>query len=417
MKVLVVGRGGREHSIAMKLSKSVQLDKLYVAPGNAGMEKIAECIPIKETNIEGLLTFAKENQIDLTIVGPENPLMAGIANRFQQERLPIFAPTKEAAIVEGSKSFAKAFMMRHAIPTAQYEAFTDAAKAKQFVKEKGVPIVIKADGLAAGKGVVVAETIEAADEAIDDMLVAKAYAEAGNKIVIEEFLEGKEFSLMAFVHHDKVYPMVPARDHKRAFDGDKGPNTGGMGAYAPVQDVDQQMLAYATTAVLQKTVDGLRAENRPFTGILYAGLIQTAEGTKVIEFNTRFGDPETQVVLPLLENDLLQVLTDVLAGNNPHLSWAQETCIGVVLAAEGYPEQYKKDAPVPELLEDGSFIVYAGVKQTKADARLTSDGGRVLLVGAKHANIQEARKNVYRTLALCSDQNSFFYRQDIGQEL
>ncbi|HLR79268.1 MAG TPA: phosphoribosylamine--glycine ligase [Bacillota bacterium] len=416
MNVLVVGRGGREHSMVMKLATSDQIDQLYVAPGNDGMTDVATCVAIDETDVDQLVTFAQTNAIDFTIVGPENPLMLGIADRFQEENLTIFAPKKEAAMLEGSKSFAKAFMKRHNIPTADYATFTEVNEAKTFIEEKGAPIVVKADGLAAGKGVIVAETKEEALQAIDDMLISKKFKEAGTKIVIEEFLSGKEFSLMAFVHGNNVYPMVPARDHKRAFDYDEGPNTGGMGAFSPVPDVTEETLAFAIKNILQTTADGMVEEGRPFTGILYAGLMMTDDGPKVIEFNTRFGDPETQVVLPLLENDLLQVMLDVLEGKDPALQWSKEACVGVVVAAEGYPSSdYAKQVPIPDFqTEDDSFIIFAGVK--KKDEGLVSDGGRVLLMGAKGNSLQQASELAYRSLSSKSNEG-LFYRTDIGKNV
>lgn len=412
MNVLVIGRGGREHSIVMKLSESKLIDKLFVAPGNAGMENVATCVPIEETETMKLIHFAKEHSIELTIVGPENPLLDGIANEFLAEGLRVFAPTREAALIEGSKSFAKEIMKKYQIPTASYETFTDAEKAKAYVIEQGAPIVVKADGLAAGKGVVVAETTKQAIQAIDDMLVSKAFSEAGAKVVVEEFLMGNEFSLMAFVYGEKVYPMIPARDHKRAFDHDEGPNTGGMGAYAPVPDITEEAINYATKEILQKAASGLVAEGRSFTGILYAGLIMTAEGPKVIEFNARFGDPETQVVLPLLKNDLIQVLVDVLNDEPPQLEWEKQSCLGVVLASDGYPGSYQKGVLLPNL--DGeSFIVYAGVDKTENG--FVSNGGRVLLVGAKSTTLENAGKLVYESLPANKDLEGFFYRTDIGE--
>src|SRR5699024_4984318 len=295
-------------------AKSDRVKEIFCAPGNGGIEEQAKCVDIDEMDIKGLINFAKENKIDLTIVGPENPLNAGIADAFMEAGLKIFAPRKNAAILEGSKSFAKQFMMNHNIPTAKYDTFTDAEEAKKYIEKEGAPIVIKADGLAEGKGVIVAETKEQALDAIDTMMIEGAFAGAGEKVVIEQFLDGREFSLIAFVHEHNVFPMLAARDHKRAYDNDEGPNTGGMGSFAPVPDITDDILEYTTREVLHRAADGLMAEGRPFTGILYAGLMQTVEGTKVIEFNTRFGDPETQVVLPLLENDLVQVIVDVMAG-------------------------------------------------------------------------------------------------------
>ncbi|RDW20220.1 phosphoribosylamine--glycine ligase [Oceanobacillus arenosus] len=414
MNVLVVGRGGREHSIVMKLAESARITNLYVAPGNGGMSGQAKIIAIDEMDIEGLVKFAKEAAIDLTIVGPEAPLNAGIANRFHDAGLAVFAPTKEAALLEGSKRFAKEFMEKYDIPTAAYATFTDAKTAKAYIETKGAPIVIKADGLAAGKGVIVAETKEDALQAVDDMLITKNFANAGATIVIEEFLAGKEFSLMAFVHENKVYPMVTARDHKRAYDQDEGPNTGGMGAYAPVPDVTAAHLSFAMENILQKTVEGLIEEERSFTGILYAGLIMTENGPKVIEFNTRFGDPETQVVLPLLKNDLLQVFLEVLTGKDPQLAWEDTTCVGVVLASNGYPGAYNKGRLIPSFnTRSNAFIVHAGT--INDGESLVSDGGRVLLVGAKDTALAGASSAVYNVLASANDTSDFFYRKDIGK--
>lgn len=414
MNVLVVGRGGREHSIVSKLAESSQVTNVFAAPGNAGIAQTAECVAIDEMDLEGLVAFAKEQAIDLTVVGPENPLNAGIANRFQREGLRIFAPTEEAALLEGSKSYAKEFMQKYDVPTAAYAVFNDADEAKAYIKEKGAPIVIKADGLAAGKGVIVAMTETEALAAVDDMLVSKAFAEAGATVVIEEFLDGKEFSLMAFVHEDKVFPMVTARDHKRAFDGDQGPNTGGMGAFAPADDVTQADLDFAMEKILLRTANGMIAEGRPFTGILYAGLIMTNEEPKVIEFNTRFGDPETQVVLPLLKNDLYQVFVDVLDGKDPELVWEDAAALGIVLASAGYPGSYEKGNKIPALPEGPNpFTIHAGTKLENGE--LVSDGGRVLLVGAKAATRKEAADMVYESLQGLKNNKEFFYRTDIGK--
>ncbi|MFD1334742.1 phosphoribosylamine--glycine ligase [Oceanobacillus iheyensis] len=414
MNVLVVGRGGREHTIVKKLKTNTEIVNLYVAPGNGGIANDATCVEIDEMDIDKLCAFAKQNEVDFTIVGPENPLNAGIANKFHEEGLAIFAPTKEAALLEGSKSFAKDFMKKYAIPTAAYGVFTDVNEAKKMVEQQGAPIVIKADGLAAGKGVIVAMTEEEAYQAIDDMLIDKAFSNAGATIVIEEYLEGKEFSLMAFVHENHVYPMQAARDHKRAFDNDQGPNTGGMGAFSPVPDLTEEAYDFSLEHILQKAADGMVEEGRPFTGILYAGLMMTEAGPKVIEFNTRFGDPETQVVLPLLNNDLLQVMQDVLEKKDPQLTWYDEACVGVVLASAGYPNAYEKGHIVPEFqLQNKDFVIHAGTKVK--DEKLVSDGGRVLLVGSRANTMEEATANVYRQLDNTTiNTNSFFYRKDIA---
>ncbi|MGY0694792.1 phosphoribosylamine--glycine ligase [Virgibacillus sp. FSP13] len=415
MNILVVGRGGREHSIVMQLAKDKKVTKLYAAPGNGGMEEQATCVAIDEMDIDCLVDFAKQEAIDLTIVGPENPLNAGIANRFQEEGLAIFAPTKEAALLEGSKRFAKEFMKKYDIPTADYATFSDAIEAKKYIIEKGAPIVIKADGLAAGKGVVVAETEVQALQAVDEMLIERTFAEAGTTIVIEKCLTGPEFSLMAFVHEGDVYPMIPARDHKRAFDNDKGPNTGGMGAYAPVSEISGDTLVYTYREILQKTAAGLINEGRPFTGILYAGLMITAEGPKVIEFNTRFGDPETQVVLPLLMNNLLDVIVDVMNGRNPKLEWEENFCAGVVVASKGYPASYKKGISLPQIQTHGNcFVAHAGTKRLGNE--FVSDGGRILLVGSKNDSHEGAIEAVYQTLVPIEKIDEFFYRTDIGKQ-
>ncbi|KHE66656.1 phosphoribosylamine--glycine ligase, partial [Halobacillus sp. BBL2006] len=328
MNIMVVGRGGREHSLIQKLARSTQADKIFAVPGNAGMEEVAERVSIPETEQEQLVTFAKENGVDLTIVGPENPLLDGLVDHLQEAGLKVFGPTQSAALIEGSKHFAKQIMAKYEIPTADYEAFTEVEAAQAYIREKGAPIVVKADGLAAGKGVVVAETVDQALEAAEDMLEKGQFGDASKEIVVEEFLQGEEFSLMAFVKGSNVYPMIPAKDHKRAFEGDQGPNTGGMGAFAPVPDLPETDYQFAVESILQPTAEALVKEGRPFTGILYAGLIQTENGPKVIEFNARFGDPETQVVLPLLENDLVQVFLDVLEDKDPQLHWADQACAG-----------------------------------------------------------------------------------------
>lgn len=414
MKILVVGRGGREHSVIEHINKSEQVTAVFAAPGNAGIAQVATCIDIEEMDIPSLIQFAKENAIDLTIVGPENPLNAGIANAFQEEGLSIFAPTKEAAILEGSKDFAKQFMVKYNIPTAAYETFTDAELAKAYVEKQGAPIVIKADGLAEGKGVIVAETVQDAIEAIDYLMVEGAFKGAGEKVVIEEFLAGREFSLIAFVHENNVYPMLPARDHKRAYDNDEGPNTGGMGVFSPVPDISQEIIDFTTENILQKAADGLMEEGRPFTGILYAGLMQTATGPKVIEFNTRFGDPETQVVLPLLKNDLVQVIQDVMAGKDPNLTWADGACVGVVVASAGYPNEYEKGKLIPSgSLAPETFIIEAGTKATEDG--LVSNGGRVLLVGGIGDSLEDAANKAYKYLEIFDGNEDFFYRTDIAK--
>ncbi|UOQ92017.1 phosphoribosylamine--glycine ligase [Halobacillus shinanisalinarum] len=412
MKVLVIGRGGREHSLIQKLASSTQVESLFAAPGNAGMGEQAVRVQVEETDQEQLVAFAKENGVDLTIIGPENPLLDGLADRFMEAGLKVFGPTQAAALIEGSKHFAKQLMQKYDIPTADYQAFKDAEKAKAYIREQGAPIVVKADGLAAGKGVVVAETVEEACEAVEDMLLEGQFGDASREIVVEEFLQGAEFSLMAFVNGENVYPMVTAQDHKRAYDGDKGPNTGGMGAFAPASHLPWEDYDYAVESILKKTASALVTEGRSFTGILYAGLIQTDAGPKVIEFNARFGDPETQVILPLLTNDLTQVLTDVLDGRNPQLKWFEKACAGVVVASAGYPGSYKKGVRLPEWRKEDAFAIHAGTED--ADGGYVTSGGRVLLVGAVATTLDKALNAVYSSLTAFDEHEGFFYRKDIG---
>ncbi|MFG6150023.1 phosphoribosylamine--glycine ligase [Halobacillus sp. B23F22_1] len=414
MKILVIGRGGREHSLVQKFAESPQVSKVFAAPGNAGMEEEAECVPISESEGDQLITFAKENKVDVTFVGPENPLLDGLVDQFQEAGLLVFGPSKAAALIEGSKHFAKQIMKKYNIPTADYEAFTDAEEAKDYIKQKGAPIVVKADGLAAGKGVVVAETIVQAVEAVNEMLLDGRFGDASREIVVEEFLQGEEFSLMAFVNGEDVYPMVTAKDHKRAFEGDQGPNTGGMGAFAPAQDLPDGAYDFAVDNILQQAASALVEEGRSFTGILYAGLIQTPQGPKVIEFNARFGDPETQVVLPLLENDLVQVVLDVLDHKDPQLAWKNQACAGVVVASAGYPGSYQKGVQLPAWSkENGLFVVHAGTK--KAEKAYVSDGGRVLLFGKTADDLAAALIDVNDALRVFDETDDFFYRNDIGQ--
>ncbi|ANB59420.1 phosphoribosylamine--glycine ligase [Anoxybacteroides amylolyticum] len=412
MKVLIIGRGGREHAIAWKVAQSPLLMKLYAAPGNPGIAEIAELVPIEEHEVEALVQFAKQEGIDLTIVGPEAPLLQGIVDRFEAEGLRIFGPRKEAALIEGSKAFAKQLMKKYNIPTADYASFTSYEEAKVYVEQKGAPIVIKADGLAAGKGVVVAMTVEEALEALHEMMIEKKFGSASEQVVIEQFLAGEEFSLMAFVHGEKAYPMVIAQDHKRAFDNDEGPNTGGMGAYSPVPQIADEVVQQAVEQIVSPVAKALVAEGHPFTGVLYAGLIATVDGPKVIEFNARFGDPEAQVVLPRLETDLVSFLLDLLDGKDVSLAWTDEAVLGVVLAAKGYPETYEKGAEIAglETLKESTLVFHAG---TKRDDVLRTNGGRVLLVAAKGATLQEAQREVYDEIAkVRCDQ--LFYRRDIG---
>lgn len=397
MKVLVVGKGGREHAIAWKLAQSPSVTEVFIAPGNVGMEMVGKLVPIDESNTDALLHFAKEKGIDLTMIGPEVPLLNGIVDAFQEAGLPVFGPTKAAALIEGSKSFAKDIMKKYDIPTAGYETFTDYEEAKNYIESKGAPIVLKADGLAAGKGVVVAMTEKEALDAVYEMMAEQKFGAASSKLVVEEFLEGEEFSFMAFVNGEKVYPMVIAQDHKRAFDGDQGPNTGGMGAYSPVPHIPQQIVDEALETILLPTAKAMVKEGRPFTGILYAGLILTKQGPKVIEFNARFGDPETQVVLPRLESDLGEVLLGVLQKKDLELKWSNKAVVGVVMASKGYPEAYENGAVIEgaDQLEN-AVVFHAGTAMEKE--KLVTNGGRVLLVAAQHESLQAAQTQAYQEL-------------------
>ncbi|MGG3522752.1 phosphoribosylamine--glycine ligase [Bacillus pseudomycoides] len=412
MNVLVIGRGGREHALAWKFAQSEQVEKVYVAPGNEGMRDVATPVAIDENDFDALVLFGKENNIGLTFVGPEIPLMNGIVDRFEAEGLRVFGPNKAAAVIEGSKAFTKELMKKYDIPTAAYETFTNYEEAVAYIQKIGAPIVIKADGLAAGKGVTVAMTLEEALQAVKEMLQDVKFGEASKKVVIEEFLDGQEFSLMAFVNGTAVYPMVIAQDHKRAFDGDKGPNTGGMGAYSPVPQIPESAVEVAIETVLHPTAQAMIKEGRSFTGILYAGLILTNEGPKVIEFNARFGDPETEVVLPRLDNDLVDVCNSVLDGEKLVLKWSEEAVIGVVLASKGYPEVYEKGAIIRGLdtLED-AIVFHAGTAMKRGD--FVTNGGRVLFVACKAKDLQEAKDKVYKEIAKIKS-DGLFYRNDIG---
>lgn len=412
MKILVIGRGGREHAICQKVSESPMVEKVFVAPGNAGMEDVAELVPIEDYG--QLIQFAKEQEISLTIIGPEIPLLDGLADRFRDEGLVVFAPSAAAAEIEGSKSFAKELMKKYHIPTADYDVFTSFEEARKYIEEKGAPIVIKADGLAAGKGVTVALTKEEALISIEEMLVGGKFGEASSKIVIEEFLSGEEFSLMAFVNGEIVIPLEIAQDHKRAFDGDMGPNTGGMGAYSPVPHIGRETVQTAIDTVLVPAAKAMVQEGRSFCGILYAGLIATAKGPKVIEFNARFGDPETQVILPRLKSDLVQVLLDLLNGEKPALKWDPWAMLGVVVASKGYPEEYKKGSILQGVAEfnEEIYTFHAGTAKNAAEEFVT-DGGRVLLVGAKAENLLDAQEKVYKELGKLNC-DGVYYRKDIG---
>ncbi|MEH7373742.1 phosphoribosylamine--glycine ligase [Neobacillus drentensis] len=415
MNVLIIGRGGREHAICRKVSESAGLEKVFVAPGNPGMADVAELVSIAESEHEQLLQFAKDNGVGLTIIGPEVPLLEGLADKFEAAGLAVFGPRQAAAEIEGSKSFAKELMKKYQIPTADYAVFTKYEDARNYIEEKGAPIVIKADGLAAGKGVTVALTKEEALASVEEMLIDAKFGAASSRVVIEEFLAGEEFSLMALVNGEVVVPLEIAQDHKRAYDGDLGPNTGGMGAYSPVPQIGAETVQTAVDTVLIPAAKAMVQEGRSFCGVLYAGLIKTPDGPKVIEFNARFGDPETQVVLPRLKSDLVQVVLELLNGGCPTLEWDDQAMIGAVVAAKGYPEAYEKGAVLTglaDLNDQEVFTFHAGTVKNDAGEFVTA-GGRVLLVGAKAESIVEAQEKVYRELEKLTC-DGVFYRKDIG---
>ena len=414
MKVLVIGSGAREHAIAYTLLKGASVEEVTVAPGNPGMELDGiRTLSLNPSNQAALIDFVRNNDYDWVFVGPEVPLIEGIVDALAAAGIKAFGPSKAAAQIEGSKDFAKRLMERHNIPTAAYRTFDDLRSATDYVNEHGAPIVVKADGLAAGKGVTVAMDVETALDALNDIFVDHRFGSAGARVVIEDYLEGQEFSLMSFVNGTEFWPMPISQDHKRAYDNDEGPNTGGMGAYSPVPQIGQDVVDEALETIVKPTVEAMASEGTPFVGILYAGLIATADGPKVIEFNARFGDPETEVILPRLNSDLGQAIQAMLDGEAPEFTWLEEgTTLGVVLAADGYPTNVLKGAKVPQF-KTGTYshVFYAGVKREGDD--LVADSGRVLLVEVSADDIPSARKKVYEILDN-ADTAGMFYRHDIG---
>jgi len=409
MNVLVVGSGGREHAIVDALTRSAQVEKIYCAPGNAGIARQAECVAIRETEVDRLLDFARTKQIGLTVVGPEAALAVGIVDAFRSAGLRIFGPTKAAARIETSKEFAKELMTRYGIPTAAYRSFGDYEQAHAYVVEQGAPIVLKYDGLAAGKGVVVARTLEEADAALRDMLLDDKYG--AGRVVVEECLTGPEFSFMCFVSGSNVWPMVLAQDHKRAYDGDEGPNTGGMGAYSPLPFITPEDERFALERIMQPTAAAMVAEGTPFTGVLYGGLMKTPQGIKVIEFNARFGDPETEVVLPRLASDIVDIFCAVADGSDATLRWHDCATLGIVLATEGYPNAYEKGFEIKGLDAVEGTVYHMG---TRADGdRVLTAGGRVLFVLGRGKNLAEARAAALRDVERI-DCGHLFHRTDIG---
>ncbi|NLY73949.1 MAG: phosphoribosylamine--glycine ligase [Firmicutes bacterium] len=417
MKVLIIGNGGREHAIAWKLNQSPLVTKLYCAPGNAGTAQIAENLTIDSDVIEDIADFAERNQIDLTVVGPEAYLAQGTVDYFQMRGLPVYGPTQAAAGLESSKAFAKEFMAKYGIPTARSETFTDPEAAKDYIRETGVPVVVKADGLAAGKGVVVAFDSETAFKAVDDLMKVKIFGAAGDTVIIEEYLEGEEASLLAFCDGNEAVPMPPAQDHKRIGDGDTGPNTGGMGTYAPTTAFTPEIRERVIQDILTPTIQGMKAEGTPFVGTLFLGLMLTKSGPKVVEYNVRFGDPETQVVLPLLESDLAQVFLDCLSGTlNPEsVRWKKgTTAVCVVAASAGYPGKYQTGLPIEGLDRiQNSLVFHAGTK-LNFNGEVVTAGGRVLNLVHLGNDIRQAIDGAYRDLKLIGFEG-MYYRKDIGK--
>ena len=415
MKILVVGSGGREHVIAKKLLDSPQVEEVLVAPGNAGMElDDLTLLPIAADDFDGLIVAAREHEVAYTFVGPDNALADGIVNAFEKEGLLIFGPTKEAAELEWSKDFAKSIMAKYGIPTARYQTFTDYEEAADYIREQGAPIVVKADGLALGKGVVVAQTVDHALEAAHEMLEDNKFGSSGARVVIEEFLDGEEFSLFAFAKGTTYHLLPPAQDHKRAYDDDQGPNTGGMGAYSPLPQLPQSVVDQAVATIIEPILAAMEAEGRPYTGVLYAGLILTAEGPKVIEFNARFGDPETQILLPRLQSDFAQGILNLLEHRPADFTWRQDgITLGVVVAADGYPGTYQKGMPLPTATKGAVKTYYAGV--AKGENGLEASGGRVYMLVTTAPSVEEAQAVIYDTLHQ-QDTEGFFYRTDIGSK-
>ncbi len=406
MKILVIGKGGREHALAWKLNQSPLVDKVYIAPGNPGTAAFGINVDIKDSDIKALADFAEKEKIDLTVVGPETTLALGAADEFEARGLKIFGPRKDVARLESSKDFAKHIMNKYNVPTGAYETFTDFENAKAYVLKHGAPIVIKEDGLKAGKGVTVAMKIEEAIEALEI-----AFAIPDNKVVIEEYLDGFEFSLIALAHEDKVIPLEVGQDHKRVFDGDKGPNTGGMGVYSPVRRVTKEIIDASVNEIIRPTLEGLKKEGLSFTGFIFAGIMDTKEGVKTIEFNARFGDPEAEAILPRMESDLVQLILDIMNGKEAEVKWSEKTTVGVVLASEGYPASSTSNAEIE--IEDGmeSILFHMGTKEE--NGKLYTNGGRVLIVVAEGDTLAEAKEKAYNDIEKIKCEKLFF-RHDIG---
>ena len=417
MKILVVGSGGREHAIVWKLSLSKKVEKIFCAPGNGGIKELAEIVDIKADDIQGLLGFAKNNKIDLTVVGPETALVKGIVDIFTKEGLKIFGPSKDLAMLEGSKIFAKEIMQKFKVPTAGFKIFENPLDAKRYLNEKGAPIVIKADGLAAGKGVIIPKTIEEGEKAIDVIMVEKVFGESGKRIIIEDCLEGEEASMLIFTDGKTIAPLESSQDHKRILDNDKGPNTGGMGAYSPAPVVTSDILEYVIKNVFTPVIDGLKKEDKIYKGVLYAGLMITKNGPMVLEFNVRFGDPETQAILPRLESDLADIMLACISGtlDKIDVKWDKRPCLSVVCASKGYPDEYEKNKEITGLEQAKKMkdviVFHAGTKNE--NGKIITSGGRVLGVTGLGKDIRSAKVNAYKAVEKIRFEG-MQYRKDIG---
>lgn len=420
MKVLIVGSGGREHAIAAAVAKSPKADKIYCAPGNAGIGRIAECVPIGAMEFDKLVAFAKEKAVDLTIVGMDDPLVGGLVDEMEAAGLRVFGPRKNAAILEGSKAFSKDLMKKYNIPTAAYENFDDPGKALAYLETAKMPVVLKADGLALGKGVLICETLNEAKEGVRTIMEDKKFGAAGNRMVIEEFMTGREVSVLSFVDGKTIRIMSSAQDHKRALDGDRGLNTGGMGTFSPSPFYTEEVDAFCHKYIYQATVDAMAAEGRPFKGVIFFGLMLTEDGPKVLEYNARFGDPEAQVVLPRMKNDMIDVVEACIDGrlDQIDLSFEDNAAVCVILASEGYPVSYEKGFAIEGLENfddrDGYYCFHAGT--ALKDGRIVTNGGRVLGVTAKGATLQEARANAYEATKWVHFDNQYM-RRDIGRAI
>ncbi len=420
MKVLIVGSGGREHAIAWAVAQSPRVEKIYCAPGNAGIAEYAECVNIGAMEFDALVAFAKEHDIDLTIIGMDDPLVGGVVDAFEAEGLRVFGPRKNAAIIEGSKAFSKDLMKKYNIPTAAYETFTDPKKAIAYLETAKMPIVLKADGLALGKGVLICNTLEEAKEGVKTLMLDKQFGDAGDEIVIEEFMTGREVSVLAFCDGKTIKCMTSAQDHKRAKDGDKGLNTGGMGTFSPSPFYTKEVEDFCEKHVYQPTIDAMAAEGRPFTGILFTGLMLTEDGPKVLEYNARFGDPEAQVVLPRMKNDITEVMEACIDGklSDINLEFEDNAAVCVVLASDGYPEKYDKGFEIKGLdtfkEKEGYYVFHAGTKFH--DGKIVTNGGRVLGVVAKGNDLKEARANAYKATDWIDFENKY-KRNDIGKAI